>query len=102
MGPSVSKVTSSSRRSCSVIGEPSSYLASPSIAAISVPSRRRLVSVWVATEGVEGFGDPRYLLPLMGLLGGAVTLAVRGVGRRWAPAVGALILVLFLAHDLFS
>jgi hypothetical protein len=55
-----------------------------------------------ATEGVEGFGDPRYLLPLLPLLGAIVALAVRGAGRRWAPAVGAAILVLFLAHDLFS
>jgi hypothetical protein len=55
-----------------------------------------------STGGVEGFGDPRYLLPMLPLLGVVVALAARGAGRRWAPSVGALILVLFLAHDLFS
>lgn len=55
-----------------------------------------------ATGGVEGFGDPRYLLPMLPLLGAVVTLAVRGAGRRWAPATGAVILVAFLAHDIFS
>lgn len=56
----------------------------------------------IATGGVEGFGDPRYLLPMLPLLGAVVTLAVRGAGRRWAPAAGAIILVAFLAHDIFS
>jgi hypothetical protein len=56
----------------------------------------------IATGGVEGFGDPRYLLPMLPLLGAVVTLAVRGAGRRWAPATGAVILVAFLAHDIFS
>ena len=45
---------------------------------------------------------PRYLLPLLPLLGGALALAARGAGRRWGPAAGALIVVLFLAHDIFS
>jgi 4-amino-4-deoxy-L-arabinose transferase-like glycosyltransferase len=58
-------------------------------------------SSWIAHEGVEGFGDPRYLLPMLPLLGAVVTLAVRGAGR-WAPATGAVILVVFLAHDIFS
>jgi 4-amino-4-deoxy-L-arabinose transferase-like glycosyltransferase len=48
------------------------------------------------------FGQARYLLPLLPLLGAAVALAARGAGRRWGPATGALIVVLFLAHDLFS
>jgi hypothetical protein len=48
------------------------------------------------------FGEPRYLLPLLPLLGAVIALAVRGAGRRWAPVVGAAIVVLFLAHDLFS
>jgi 4-amino-4-deoxy-L-arabinose transferase-like glycosyltransferase len=56
----------------------------------------------IATGGVEGFGDPRYLLPMLPLLGAVLTLAVRGTGRRWAPAAGAVILVVFLAHDIFS
>jgi hypothetical protein len=57
---------------------------------------------YTGTGGVEGFGDPRYLLPMLPLLGAFVTLAIRGAGRRWAPAAGAVILVAFLAHDIFS
>ncbi|HEY5287024.1 MAG TPA: DUF2142 domain-containing protein [Solirubrobacteraceae bacterium] len=56
----------------------------------------------IVTGGVQGFGDPRYLLPLLPLLGATLALAIRGAGRRWAPTAGALILVAFLAHDLFS
>jgi 4-amino-4-deoxy-L-arabinose transferase-like glycosyltransferase len=48
------------------------------------------------------FGEPRYLLPLLPLLGAALALAVRGAGRRWAPVVGAALVVLFLGHDVFS
>jgi hypothetical protein len=53
-----------------------------------------------SSEGL--FADPRYLLPLLPLLGVGLALAARGAGRRWGPAVGALIIVLFLAHDIFS
>ncbi|HTB71183.1 MAG TPA: DUF2142 domain-containing protein, partial [Solirubrobacteraceae bacterium] len=49
-----------------------------------------------------GFIEPRYLLPLLPLAGALIALAARGAGRRWGPAVGALIVVLFLAHDIFS
>ncbi|MGD0452792.1 MAG: DUF2142 domain-containing protein [Solirubrobacteraceae bacterium] len=56
---------------------------------------------YLNTEGA-GFAEPRYLLPLLPLLGAGLALAARGVGRRWAPAAGALIVVLFLAHDVFS
>lgn len=48
------------------------------------------------------FGEPRYLLPMLPLLGAVIVLAVRGGGRRWMPVVGAAIVVLFLGHDLFS
>ena len=50
----------------------------------------------------ETYAEPRYLLPLLPLLGAALALSARGAGRRWGPAVGTLIVVLFLAHDLFS
>jgi 4-amino-4-deoxy-L-arabinose transferase-like glycosyltransferase len=53
-------------------------------------------------EGELSFGEPRYLLPLIPLLGAAIVLAVRGAGRRWAPVVGAAFVILFLGHDLFS
>jgi 4-amino-4-deoxy-L-arabinose transferase-like glycosyltransferase len=54
-----------------------------------------------SSEGL-GFAEPRYLLPLAALLGAGLALAARGAGRRWGPMVGAGILVLFFAHDLFS
>jgi hypothetical protein len=53
-------------------------------------------------EAAAEYGQARYLLPLLPLLGAVLALAPRGAGRRWGPAVGALILVLFLGHDLFS
>jgi len=49
-----------------------------------------------------GFPEPRYLLPLLPLFGGVLALATRGAGRRWGAAVGSLIVVLFIAHDLLS
>ena len=52
--------------------------------------------------GELSFGEPRYLLPLIPLLGAVIVLAVRGAGRRWAPAVAAAFVILFLGHDLFS
>ncbi len=53
-------------------------------------------------EGGGGHVQPRYLLPLLPLAGVALALAARGAGRRWGPAVGAVIIVLFLAYDVFS
>ncbi len=54
-----------------------------------------------SSEGL-GFAEPRYFLPLLALLGAILALAARGAGRRWGPAVGTLIVVLFLAHNIFS
>jgi Predicted membrane protein (DUF2142) len=48
------------------------------------------------------YAQPRYLLPMLALFGAVVALAARGAGRRWGPAVGALIVILFLGHDIFS
>jgi hypothetical protein len=31
-----------------------------------------------------------------------MVLAARGVGRRWAPALGAALVVLAMAHGLFA
>ena len=50
----------------------------------------------------RAFGEPRYLLPMLPLLGAVIALAVRGGGRRWAPVIGAAVVVLFLGHDIFS
>jgi hypothetical protein len=46
--------------------------------------------------------EVRYLFPMLALLGAALTLAARGAGRRWGPVVGMLIVMLFVAHDIFS
>jgi 4-amino-4-deoxy-L-arabinose transferase-like glycosyltransferase len=48
------------------------------------------------------FTDARYLLPLVGLWGVVLALAARGAGRRWGPVVGALIIVLVIANDVFG
>jgi 4-amino-4-deoxy-L-arabinose transferase-like glycosyltransferase len=48
------------------------------------------------------FAEPRYLLPLLPLLGAVFTLAVRGAGRRWAPVVGAALVVLIFGYDVVS
>jgi 4-amino-4-deoxy-L-arabinose transferase-like glycosyltransferase len=53
-------------------------------------------------EHAAEYGQARYLLAMLPLLGVVLALAARGAGRRWGPAAGALILVLFLGHDLFS
>jgi Predicted membrane protein (DUF2142) len=49
-----------------------------------------------------GYSEPRYLLPLAALFAAILALAARGAGRRWGPAVGTLIVLLILAHDIFS
>jgi 4-amino-4-deoxy-L-arabinose transferase-like glycosyltransferase len=53
-------------------------------------------------EGVADFADARYLLPMLALWGAVLALAARGAGRRWGPAVGALLIVLVFAHDVFA
>lgn len=53
-------------------------------------------------EGSAGHAQPRYLMPLVPLAGVAIALAARGAGRRWGPAAGAVIIVLFLGYDIFS
>jgi Predicted membrane protein (DUF2142) len=48
------------------------------------------------------YGQTRYLLPLLSLLGAILALAARGAGRRWGHLAGVSIVVLLFAHDLFS
>jgi hypothetical protein len=48
------------------------------------------------------YSEPRYLLPLAAIAAAVVALAARGAGRRWGPAVGTLLVMLILAHDIFS
>jgi hypothetical protein len=54
------------------------------------------------SEETAGYGQARYLLPLLPLLGAILALSVRGAGRRWGPVVGALLVSLLIAHDVFS
>jgi Predicted membrane protein (DUF2142) len=53
-------------------------------------------------DKMEPYWTPRYLLPMISLWGLVVALAARGAGRRWGPAVATLLVVLLLAHDIFS
>jgi hypothetical protein len=57
-------------------------------------------NLYTSSEGV--FAEPRYLLPLLPLVGLGLALAARGAGRRWGPAAGTAIVILFLGHDIFS
>ncbi len=52
--------------------------------------------------GPAVWAQARYLLPMLPILGAALALSARGAGRRWGPPVGALIVVLVIAHNLFS
>jgi hypothetical protein len=72
-----------------------------------------VISVGVmAMVGAASFGafpkidaeyfEVRYLFPMLALLGAGLTLSARGAGRRWGPVAGTLIIVLLMAHDLFS
>lgn len=62
-----------------------------------------LIGITSYIDRKEGlFAAPRYLLPLLPVLCAILALAARGAGRRLAPAVGAGLILLFLAHNVFS
>jgi 4-amino-4-deoxy-L-arabinose transferase-like glycosyltransferase len=65
---------------------------------IGVQSYREMIQ----TAGVGQFEQARYLLPLIGLYAAIAALAVRFGGRRWGPALGALLVVLAIGHDLYA
>jgi 4-amino-4-deoxy-L-arabinose transferase-like glycosyltransferase len=48
------------------------------------------------------FEQARYLFPLLAFYALFVVLAARAAGRRWAPALGAALVVLAMAHGLFA
>jgi 4-amino-4-deoxy-L-arabinose transferase-like glycosyltransferase len=50
----------------------------------------------------QAFEQTRYLFPLLAFYGAMVALAVRGVGRRWGPTLGAVLVVLMMGHSLFA
>ncbi len=53
-------------------------------------------------DSIGSYAQSRYLLPLIALYAGALALAARGAGRRWGPVVGTAIVMLLIAHDIFS
>jgi 4-amino-4-deoxy-L-arabinose transferase-like glycosyltransferase len=48
------------------------------------------------------FAQARYLFPMIAFWGAFVVLAARGVGRRWAPVVGGVLVVAAMALGLFA
>jgi hypothetical protein len=54
-----------------------------------------------ATTGLV-FEQARYLFPGLALYALLIVLAARGVGRRWAPALGAALVLLAMVHGLFA
>lgn len=56
----------------------------------------------VGQQHPPNYAEPRYLLPMLPLFAAVLALAARGAGRRWGPTVGTLIVLLFVAHDIFS
>jgi hypothetical protein len=48
------------------------------------------------------FEQARYLFPLLPLYGLFIVLVARGLGPRWAGALGAALVVLAMAHGLFA
>lgn len=53
-------------------------------------------------NGDPPFEQARYLLPLLALYGAIVALAARSAGRRWGPVLGAALVGLAFAHDVFA
>jgi hypothetical protein len=47
------------------------------------------------------YAQVRYLLPLLPIVAAALALAARGA-RRYGPAIGVIIVILSLAHDVFG
>ena len=48
------------------------------------------------------FEQARYLFPFIAMWGAFVVLAAKGVGRRWAPVLGGILVVAAMAHGLFA
>ncbi len=57
---------------------------------------------YVQSGGVGQFEQARYMLPLLCLYAAIVALATRFGGRRYGPAIGALLVMLAIGHDLFA
>jgi 4-amino-4-deoxy-L-arabinose transferase-like glycosyltransferase len=48
------------------------------------------------------FAQARYLFPLLALYALGIVLATKALPRRWGPVLGALLVALALAHNLFA
>jgi 4-amino-4-deoxy-L-arabinose transferase-like glycosyltransferase len=64
--------------------------------AIGVESYREMIQ----TAGAGQFEQARYLLPLLALYAAIAALASRAGGRRWGPAIAAIIVACAIGHDL--
>jgi 4-amino-4-deoxy-L-arabinose transferase-like glycosyltransferase len=86
------------QRSRAHLGELAVYVAMVGglVVEIGIQSYRTLVT----GQGI--FEQPRYLLSALCIYAAVVALAARLPGRRWGVVVGAVIISLAFAHDLFS
>ncbi len=50
----------------------------------------------------ESYTQARYLLPLLALFAAGLGLATRAAGRRWEAVLGTVLVLSFLADDIFS
>ena len=61
---------------------------------------------WIGYDWRRGhpdqFEQARYILPLLAFYGGLITLAARGAGRRWGPAIGVLIVSIALTQSVLA
>jgi hypothetical protein len=71
-----------------------------SVMALGLLALVGLTSYVYRNEGA--FVEPRYMLPLLPLAALVIATAVRGLGRRFGLGVAVAIVLLVLAHDIFS
>jgi 4-amino-4-deoxy-L-arabinose transferase-like glycosyltransferase len=62
---------------------------------VGIESYREMVQ----TGGLGQFEQARYLLPMLGLYAAIAALAARAGGRRWGPALGAILVIFAIGHD---
>jgi 4-amino-4-deoxy-L-arabinose transferase-like glycosyltransferase len=60
------------------------------------------ISAQTFSNGGPYFPQARYLFPLVPPYALAIVLATKALPRRWAPVLGALLVALALAHNLFA
>lgn len=52
--------------------------------------------------GAASYEQPRYLFPLLALYGALIVIAARGVGKRYGPAAGVVLVCIAVAHTAAS